>query len=408
MARLPGLLKRGGVYHLRVMIPLDLCDAHEGRTKIIKTLSTADRQEAALRGVQLRALWLARFDSIRKTPGTVLSAPEPTKQTAPRPNDSLEVPAKTLRQVFHQWKAIGDRSEDGNRACERALKAFEAGQGSLAVKAITYEHGSRFRKALLASALSQKTARDYFVWVQALLRFAQNDLGIIPRNPWARLFIDKPKTTPRRPWRLDELTLLFSHPLFTEYRLPREPKAGGAAAYWIPLLGLFTGARVSELAQLTRGDVFAEDGELYLSITDEAEHQRLKTCTSKRTLPVHPELIRLGFMRYWEALGGPAHDSLWPDLPFRKGKPGGYFSQWFGDLRREIGLGKYPDFHCFRHTVRTQLAEARYPESVKDRVTGHSVKGSTGTKVYEHTDTMIKEAVRSIRFDGLQLVEVHA
>jgi len=154
--------------------------------------------------------------------------------------------------------------------------------------------------------------------------------------------------------------------------------------------------------------VFAEDGELYLSITDEAEHQRLKTCTSKRTLPVHPELIRLGFMRYWEALGGPAHDSLWPDLPFRKGKPGGYFSQWFGDLRREIGLGKYPDFHCFRHTVRTQLAEARYPESVKDRVTGHSVKGSTGTKVYEHTDTMIKEAVRSIRFDGLQLVEVHA
>lgn len=36
VAKRPGLLKRGGVYHLRVVIPLDLRDTHEGRTKIIK------------------------------------------------------------------------------------------------------------------------------------------------------------------------------------------------------------------------------------------------------------------------------------------------------------------------------------------------------------------------------------
>jgi hypothetical protein len=36
MAKLPGLLKRGGVYHLRVMVPLDLREIHEGRTKVIK------------------------------------------------------------------------------------------------------------------------------------------------------------------------------------------------------------------------------------------------------------------------------------------------------------------------------------------------------------------------------------
>ncbi|TAK93741.1 MAG: site-specific integrase [Aquabacterium sp.] len=406
MAKLPGLLKRGGVYHLRVMIPLDLRGAHEGRSKVIKTLKTTDRQEAALRGVHLRAQWLARFADLRKPADCTLSEQRIHTVALIPPATDITPPSKTMRHVFHQWKAVGDRSEDGNRACERALKAFEDNQGGLAVKAITYAHGANFRKALLGGKLSQKTARDYFVWVQALLRFAQNDLGIIDRNPWARLSIEKPKTTPRRPWTLDELRLLFGHPLFTEYRLPKDPKAGKAAAYWIPLLGMFTGARVSELAQLTQGDVFIEGGEPYLNITDEAEHQQLKTGNSRRTLPVHPELIRLGFMRYWQGLGGASQSPLWPYLPLRKGKPGGYFSQWFGDLRKEVGLGKYPDFHCFRHTVRTQLAEARYPEAVKDRVTGHSVRGSTGTKVYEHTDALIKEAVHSIRFDGLTLAIV--
>lgn len=405
MAKLPGLLKRGGVYHLRVMVPLDLREVHEGRTKVIKTLSTSDRQEAALRGVQLRAQWLARFESLRQasgphTQGLGSHAPALPSHVTTEP---LEPPAKTLRHVFHQWKAAGDRTEDGNRACERALRAFEDCCGVLAVQSITHAHGAEFRKALLSSGRAQKTARDYFVWVQALLRFAQQDLGLINRNPWGRLTIDKPNNTPRRPWTPEELRLLFGHPLFTEYRLPRDPKAGRAAAYWIPLLGLFTGARVSELAQLTKGDLFLEAGELHMRITDEAAHQQLKTNASQRVLPVHPELIRLGLLRYWQGLEGPADAPLWPHLPFRTGKPGGYFSQWFGDLRREVGLSRYPDFHCFRHTVRTQLAEACYPEAVKDRVTGHSVKGSTGTKVYEHMGPLIREAVRSICFDGLTL-----
>lgn len=407
MAKLPGLLRRGGVYHLRVVVPQDLREAHEGRSKVVKTLSTADRREAALRGAQLRAQWLSRFEALRQAPGSHAQGPASHAPALPShmPSEPLQPPAKTLRHVFHQWKAAGDRTADGNNACERALRAFEDCCGPVAVKALTHAHGAAFRKALLASSRAQKTARDYFVWVQALLRFAHQDLGIISRNPWGRLSIDKPSNTPRRPWTPEELRLLFGHPLFTAYELPKDAKAGKDAAYWIPLLGLFTGARVGELAQLTKGDLFLEEGELHIRITNEAAHQQLKTNASQRVLPVHPELIRLGLLRYWGELQGPAHAPLWPGLPLRRGKPGGYFSQWFGELRKELGLSRYPDFHCFRHTVRTQLAEARYPEAVKDRITGHSVKGSVGAKVYEHTDKLIREAVRSIRYEGLRLPE---
>jgi integrase len=124
------------------------------------------------------------------------------------------------------------------------------------------------------------------------------------------------------------------------------------------LLGLYTGARVSELAQLRTDDVDLSSTLAMLSITDEAEGQTVKTQAGIRLVPVHSELVRLGFLEYVGSVvpqGGPW---FWPSLPIRQGKPGGYFSQWFGEYRKALGFGKYPDFHCMRHTVRTQMADA--------------------------------------------------
>jgi len=49
--------------------------------------------------------------------------------------------------------------------------------------------------------------------------------------------------------------MVFTQPLQARYELPRDHRAGADAAYWVPLLGLFTGTRVSEMAQLRRADV---------------------------------------------------------------------------------------------------------------------------------------------------------
>lgn len=418
VAKLIGLMKRGGVYHLRVMVPLDLRHAHQGRAKLVTSLVTSDRRQAALKGARLRADLLAHFDTLRNPSQASQEQRPQVSKVSPLVSPCVPPVAlpigPTLRDVFTQWKKTGDRSTDSIQACDRALKAFEDSQGStLATERITHDHGTAFRESLLTSHRAQKTARDYFIWVRALLGFAQSDLGMIARNPWARLSIDKPRTTPRRPWTPGELQALFSLPLFTAYQLPKASRGGQDAAYWLPLLGLFTGARISELAQLSRGDVVSlpkgsgTGAQAVLNITDEGASQSLKTAHSKRTVPVHPELVRLGFLTYVEGLGGPAEASLWPALPLRKGKPGGYFSQWFGVLRRSAGLGEYPDFHCFRHSVRTKLAEARFPESVKDRITGHGVKGSVGTQTYEHTEHLIWEAIQAIQYPELKLKRIY-
>jgi integrase len=118
-----------------------------------------------------------------------------------------------------------------------------------------------------------------------------------------------------------------------------------------------------------------------IRISDDANGQRIKTAAGLRTIPVHSELIRLGFLSYVRSCNGQA---LWPDLPRRKGKAGGYFSQWFATLRQCIGIPPRLDFHSFRHTVRSRLTASQVPEPVIDRLLGHQSHGSVGAKTYTH------------------------
>jgi integrase len=189
--------------------------------------------------------------------------------------------------------------------------------------------------------------------------------------------------------------------------LPRDKKAGGIAAYWIPLLGLYTGARVGELAQLRVCDVDTSGDCPVLSITDEGEGQSVKSEAGIRKVPIHSELIRLGFLDYVDAMRAVKEDRLWPAITTREGKPGGYFSHWFGIYRRSLGFGLYPDFHCLRHTVRSQMAEAEVSEAVMDALVGHEAKGSTGAKVYTHrTLRPLQRAVESLAYPSLSLARL--
>jgi len=76
--------------------------------------------------------------------------------------------------------------------------------------------------------------------------------------------------------------------------------------------------------------------------------------------------------------------SLWPQLPKREGKAGGYFSQYFSELRSHLGVPSSMNFHSFRHSARTNLVCAGVAESVVDRLLGHMSTGGVGAKIYTH------------------------
>jgi len=305
-----------------------------------------------------------------------------------------------------RWQRASPRSRDSLNACKRSLKFYEEFTKNPPINELTREQGDGFRSWLQAPErnTASKTARDRLVWLKSLLKYSQVDLGLLQRHPWEGIDIKTTPTHKRRPWDASELKTLFGQALHKSYSFPKDWRSGADAAYWIPLLGLFTGARLSELVQLRVKDICTEAHIPVISITDECNHQRVKTPSSIRKIPIHRELIRLGFLDYVFDLKTKEEELLWSGLAMRKDKPGGYFSNWFGEYRRSIGLSQYPDFHCFRHTVRSQLAEADISEAIIDSILGHQIKGSTGAKVYSHkTVAMLRNAIETLSYPSLSL-----
>lgn len=188
----------------------------------------------------------------------------------------------------------------------------------------------------------------------------------------------------RRPFEPAELTAIFARPLFTGCKDddngydtpgPNRPRRG---RFWVPLLGLFAGLRLNEACQLRVDDVREVDGVPVIYVRAEADGQRLKTQAAERRVPVHPELVRIGFLHLVSRQRAAGHDRLFPELP--AGKLGNYsdpFSKWFARFLEKAGVtARGVVFHSFRHTFRDRMTEAGIPDSVADLLGGWSSPGS--------------------------------
>jgi integrase len=94
----------------------------------------------------------------------------------------------------------------------------------------------------------------------------------------------------------------------------------------LPLLALFTGARLQELGRLTTDDVKEERGIIFFDLTLAGT----KTASAKRMIPLHPELIRLGFMEYVRGRRAEGGGALFPDLKSGQSSPTENFTKWWG------------------------------------------------------------------------------
>jgi integrase len=143
----------------------------------------------------------------------------------------------------------------------------------------------------------------------------------------------------------------------------------------LPLIALFSGARLEELAQLRVGDLANVHGlGCYLNITDEGEGSQLKTKNARRRVPVHPELEALGFLAYWKSCRKEGREFVFPDLkPDVAGKRSGNWSKWFGRYKRDIGIAdKRKVFHSFRHGFIDACRAAGVQTEVRDVLVGHA------------------------------------
>lgn len=352
----------------------------------------------------LKELQQARAETKQRDAGAIVETP-PVPQPA-RAVVGANAP-RFLRDLLPQWKASKTRKAQTEQAAEKALALYEKATGNPPIATLTRAHGVAFKSWLLAQGTASGTAADRLAYVKGFLNFAAVELEEIPRNPWSGLGIEFATETPRRPWSEEQLALLVNRPLFSAYSLPTAERAGKDAAYWLLLLGMFTGARVSELAQLRVSDVATIDAVALLRITNEGAGQSIKSKAGRRDVPLHDELLRLGFLEYAAAIRETGAASLWPALRTREAKAGDYFSRWFAEVRKAKGEHALPDFHSFRHTVRSKLASAGVAEPTIDTLMGHEVKGSMGARTYTQRPPQdLKRAIDLLAYPSLVLPKV--
>jgi len=151
---------------------------------------------------------------------------------------------------------------------------------------------------------------------------------------------------------------------------------------WGPLLGIFTGARLNEIAQLTPEDVRQIGGIWCFDFNELSEGKHLKNKASSRIVPVHSKLLEFGLLEYVDAARKAGRGRLLHELTFDANNGyGRNLGRWFNE-KFLVKLGfkeKQLVFHSLRHTMVTELLQAGVSDTITKAIVGHSQDGVTQT-----------------------------
>ncbi len=216
----------------------------------------------------------------------------------------------------------------------------------------------------------------------------QIDLGSLRPRKTTRDRDDRPAFTAA------DVQHLFAHPVWQGNKPKQKwqeegPKVTRDGLYWLPLVAALSGARREEIAGLKAAEILEIDGIPAMQIAPNA-NRGLKTPSSHRTLPLHPQLIDLGLVDLARARleeAGPDAD-LFPDLnPGKEGVKFGDKIDYRFRLLVQNRLDGNPDgkvFHSFRHYVATQLGRTDgVTEALRKDILGHKGADITSERYSE-------------------------
>lgn len=151
-----------------------------------------------------------------------------------------------------------------------------------------------------------------------------------------------------------------------------------------PILGLYSGARVTEIAQLRVVDIEVIDGVAGFHVRAADASQSVKNKNSRRFVPLAQPVLDAGFLTYIEEVKKAGLTQIFPNLPNSTGLGfGRQLSRQFSDYIKRNGItAKGQGFHGFRHTFATELDRLGISENAIAAITGHAKSGSVLSKFY--------------------------
>lgn len=217
----------------------------------------------------------------------------------------------------------------------------------------------------------QTIQKKYLSALNALFELAQSTgaypMGDLPsRNHKILTGRDKKKNQMYSHWKsfsAEDLLKIFDPQNFLEFDKPCD--------YWLPLLGLYTGARINEICQLTPKNIREVGGVWVLDINNE-EGRSIKTNAGIRKVPIHPVLIELGFLDYVADVT--SYDKT--IFPYMTPDKYGHYTKTpgrrFGEYLERLGISDEKKvFHSFRGTANDKLKQSGVDEERRCQFIGH-------------------------------------
>lgn len=227
---------------------------------------------------------------------------------------------------------------------------------------------------------------------------------------------DDPDDPDRLPWTVEHLKVFFSSPVYVggggrakRLKPAKLPTVWQDASYWVPLIAAYAYMSREETCGLEVDDIVLACAVPYLKVRrnmtksrDGKDKAGLKTTNRKRVVPLHPELLRLGFAEYVEAIEAQGHACLFPELYMEDEETKGGRKFYARSFTAQVDAvdavlplpanskGKTPDFHSFRTYGGSQFELADVKQLTVDRLLGHAPSG-TGPRKYSRAKFTVEE-----------------
>jgi integrase len=250
----------------------------------------------------------------------------------------------------------------------------------------------------LGEPYSTRTVHKHLEAINSTFKFCVTS-GWIDKSPcpsWKEP--DKDEEEQMRPFSQEEISRLFSSSLFG----PKSKRLRQPEVLWAFIIAAFSGMRIGEVVQLAVGDIFQDlESELWSFDINAKGEKSLKNKSSRRIVPIHPQLIELGFLEYVESARGMGEVWLWPNLKKAKGFDKDNFSKLVNrDIKKHCVKDKRVRFHSFRDTFAHALAAAGVGESIIGSILGHASESKVTEKYMgKYPPPVMLEAMEKIQYD---------
>ena len=313
---------------------------------------------------------------------------------------------RVLREVFPD-RSIASVTRQDARAVVALLEALPTQIGKRKeLRGLTVPDAVEKGKALDLPTISPKTINDgYLLHIASIWNWAVKEQWAVS-NPFTGLSVHDPVDDAERrdPFKPEQLSTLFSSAPWTA---PWKRGGSKPGAFWVPLLCLFHGLRNAEAAGLRVEDVGEEDGVPVLHIVPH-EGRPIKTAGSRGDLPVHPELLRIGFLDYVAERREAGEHLLFPEgTPNGRGQVAAKLAERFSEKVKRLGFtGRKLGMHSFRHNFEDRLRAAEIPERTALALSRRAEAGSSrvygdGVSIRQKTEALAKVSYRGLDLSHL-------